>query len=60
MFIQILSLLAMADVAQWIEYWPANQKVSGSIPCQDTCLGCRPGPQLGTCRRQLIDGSLTN
>ena len=24
--------LAMAGVAQWIEYWPVNQKVTGSIP----------------------------
>ena len=40
--------LALAGVAQWIEYQPANQKVPGSIPSQlsqGTCLGCGPGPQ---------------
>ena len=26
---------------------PANQKVTGSIPGQGTCLSCRFGPQLG-------------
>ena len=36
---------ALADVAQWIECQPANQRVAGSIPSQGTCLGCRPGPQ---------------
>ena len=44
---------ALAGVAQWIECWPANQKVTSSIPSQGTCLGCRPGPQLGACKRQL-------
>ena len=37
--------LALAGVAQWIERWPVNQKVVGSIPSQGTCLGCGPGPQ---------------
>ena len=36
----------LAGVAQWIEHWPANQSVTGSIPSQGTCLGCRPGPQV--------------
>ena len=36
---------ALAGVAQWIECWPANQRVSGSIPSQGTCLGFGPGPQ---------------
>ena len=50
---------ALAGVAQWIECWPANQRVAGLIPCQGTCLGCGPGPQLGVCKRQLhIDVSL--
>ena len=40
--------LALADVAQWTEYWPANWKVIGSIPSQATCLDCRSGPQMGT------------
>ena len=38
---------ALASVAQWIERWPANQKVTGLIPSQGTCLGCRPGPRWG-------------
>ena len=37
--------LALAGVAQWIECWPVNQRVAGSIPSQGTCLGCEPGPQ---------------
>ena len=44
--------IALAGVAQWIEHWPVNQRVAGSIPSQDTWLGCRPGPQLGACKRQ--------
>ena len=27
-------ILALAGVAQWIEHWPMNQRVSGSIPSQ--------------------------
>ena len=50
---------ALAGVAQ-IECWPANQRVAGSIPSQGTRVGCRPGPQLGVCRRQPIDVSLTH
>ena len=37
--------MTLAVVAQWIECWPANQRVPGSISSQGTCLGCRPGPQ---------------
>ena len=36
---------AMAGVAQWIECWPTNQRVAGSVPSQGTCLGCGRGPQ---------------
>ena len=43
---------ALAGVAQWIECRPANQKVAGLIPCQGTCLGCGPGPQLRLCEKQ--------
>ena len=35
---------SLADVAQWIECWPLNRRVAGSIPSQGTCLGCQPGP----------------
>ena len=38
---------ALDGVANWIEHWPENSKVAGSIPSQGTCLGCRPGPQWG-------------
>ena len=37
--------MALAGVAQWIELQPVNQRVTGSIPSQGTCLGCVPGPQ---------------
>ena len=50
--------VALAGVAQWIEHWPRNQKVTGSIPCQGTCLGWGPGPQLGVCKRQPVEFSL--
>ena len=36
---------ALAGVAQWIEHWPANQRVASSIPGQDICLAYGPGPQ---------------
>ena len=39
--------LALAGVAQWIEHWPVNRKVTSSIPSQGTCLNCGLGPQLG-------------
>ena len=39
--------LALAGVAQWIEYQTAKQSVTSSIPSQGTCLDCRPGPQWG-------------
>ena len=45
---------ALAVVARWIECQPANGKVAGLIPSQGTCLGCKPGPQLGACERQWI------
>ena len=43
--------LALAGAAQWIECWPMNQRVAGSIPSQGTCLCCGPGPQYGACER---------
>ena len=45
----VRNIRALAGVAQWIECWPLSQKVTGSIPSQGTCLGCRPCPQLGVC-----------
>ena len=51
---------ALTGVAQWIEHQPVNQRVTGLIPSQGTCLGCRPGPQQGVCKRQPhIDVSLS-
>ena len=51
--------MALVGVAQWIECGSANQRVAGSIPSQDTCLGCGPGPQWGAHKRQPhIDVSL--
>ena len=44
---------ALAGIAQWIEWGPVNQRVTGSIPSQGTGLGCGPGPQSGACERQL-------
>ena len=55
----MICIFALAGVAQWIECWPANQRVTGSIPSQGTCLGCRPSHQLGAHKRQPhIDVSL--
>ena len=51
---------ALGGVPQWIECQPANQKVTSLIPNQGTCLGFRPGPQLGACERQLIYVSLAH
>ena len=53
-----IMICTMAGVAQWIEFRPVNLKVTGSIPSQGACLGCRPGLQLGMCERQLMDISL--
>ena len=39
-------------MAKWFECWPTNQRVTGLIPSQGTCLGCRPGPQCGARKRQ--------
>ena len=51
--------LALPYVAQWIECKLVNQRVASSIPTQGTCLGCGPGPQWGTHKRQPhIDVSL--
>ena len=54
-----LANFAPAGVAQWIEHWPANQRVAGSIPSQGTCLGCGPGPWWAAREKQPhIDVSL--
>ena len=38
---------ALAGVAQWIEHWPTNQRVAGSIPGQSTCLGLQARSPVG-------------
>ena len=53
---KISVISALADVAQWIERQPENQKIAGSIPNRGTCLGCRPGSPLGGVQeRQPVD-----
>ena len=42
----------LAGLAQWIEHQPVNQRVTGLIPSQGTCLGCKPGPHWGACEKQ--------
>ena len=50
---------AVAGIAQGIECGPENQRVTGLIPSQGTCLGCGPGPQWGAHEKQPhIDVSL--
>ena len=50
------SCRVLAGVVQWIERWPTNRKVAGSIPGQSTCMGFGTGPQLGACKRQPVSG----
>ena len=38
-YMKILQILALVDVAQWIECWPENLRAAGSIPI----LGHVPG-----------------
>ena len=52
--------VALTCVAQWVGHHPANKKVAALIPGQDTHLGCRPGPGLGACERQVISVSLAH
>ena len=51
--------VALVGVAQWIEHWPADQKIISSIPSQGMCLSCGPGPHFGPCHSQPIDVSLS-
>ena len=55
-----LSHIALASVAQWTEHWAVKERVTGSIPSQGTYPGCGPGPQVGACKRHLINVSLTH
>ena len=51
---------ALAGESQWIECGAVNQRVTGSIPSQGTCLGFGPAPWLGVCERQPTDVSLSH
>ena len=42
--------VTLTGVVQLVGHCPAKQKVTSSIPGQDTCLGCRFGPQSGCIR----------
>ena len=59
-FCQNIITVALASVAQWVVHHSKNLKVTGWIPSQDTCLGCRPGPWLEVCERQPINISLSH
>ena len=50
----------VAGVAQWTEQGRANQKFTGWIPSQSTCLGCGPDSQFGASERQRMNVSLTH
>ena len=41
------SYQVLAGVAQWIECWPENQRVTGLIPSQGICLGWARSPVGG-------------
>ena len=49
-FTSIKKKKSLAGVAQWTECRPANQKVTGLIPSQGTCLGCGPDPEVAHAR----------
>ena len=48
----------LTGVAQWVGHRLEKGKVTGSVPGWGTCLGCGPGPQMGTWERQSTDVSL--
>ena len=50
---------ALTGVAQWAGRCPTSRKVVSSVPVEDTCLDCGPGPQLGACGRRPINVSLS-
>ena len=51
-------IIAVVGVAQWIECWPLNQKVTSSIPTEGTCLGCGPGGVMQEATDQCISCTL--
>ena len=40
-------VIAKTSLAQWIEHWPVEWKVPGSILVKDMYLGCRHIPSGG-------------
>ena len=44
---------ALAEVAQWTERWPENQRVAGSIPSLGHMPGLQAMSSVGVCKRQL-------
>ena len=57
--IRKMSFSALTSMSQWIECQPANQRVTGSILGQGSCLGYGPCPWWGVYKRQpLTDVSL--
>ena len=59
-FFKMLIVVVLTGVAQCVGRCATNGKVTGLVPCQGLCLGCRPGPQLRACKRQPIDVSLAH
>ena len=51
---------SLARWLSWLEHRPVHQKVTGSIPGQGTCLGCRFTPQSEHIRGQPISLSHIN
>ena len=51
-------ILGLDGVAQWIECQSVNQKITGSVPSQGTCLGCGSGTRMRTREGQPINVSL--
>ena len=50
--LRINQIFALIGVAQWIEHGPVNQRVTGLVPGQDTCLGCGLGSRGWVQERQ--------
>ena len=44
----------LAGVAQWIEYWPANQRVTGLIPSPGHTPGLQASSPVGDMQEATI------
>ena len=56
----IFITFALTGMAQWVGCHLTNWKVASLIPGLGACLGFRPGPPLGACKRQLVSVSLAH